>query len=256
MGKILEKRRNIHQNVQRQHQHIEKLNKKVHKLEPLANLGLAAAMIAHELNNVLTPVLNYAQLAQANPEDAQLAQKALDKIVNNALKASDIARSVLEIARGSDRKKMPHKLKFLIENTFTSLARDFSKDRIKVIIDIDPNLDIVVDAVAFQQVLMNMILNARQAMVNAPGTLTFTAQKRDDRVELKISDTGCGISAEDLPHIFDPFYSTKDNTETFGSGLGLAYCKRIIDEHQGEIQIESVEKWGTTFIISIPLSQD
>lgn len=256
MGKILEKRRNIHQNVHRQHQHIEKLNQKVHKLEPLANLGLAAAMIAHELNNVLTPVLNYAQLAQANPEDTQLSRKAFDKIVHNALKASDIARTVLEIARGSDRQKMHHKLRNLVESTFTCLARDFSKDRIKVIVDIDPDLDIVVDAVAFQQVLMNMILNARQAMMNAPGTLTISALKRSGCVEMQIADTGCGISAEDLPHIFDPFYSTKDSTDSSGSGLGLAYCKRIIDEHRGEIKVDSVEKWGTTFTITIPLSHN
>lgn len=254
MGKIIEKRAAVHRDLRATQNHIQKLHRHIQKLEPLANIGLASAMIAHELNNILTPVLNYGQLAQSNPSDGELTAKALEKIVNNSLKATNIARSVMHMAQGSSREKVSANIKYLVENTLTCLARDFSKDRIRLTIDIPEDLDIVVDAITFQQVFMNMILNARQAMKVRGGELVISARRSDGQVHIRFADTGCGIHEKDLPHIFDPFFSTKggDNDPNGGSGLGLTFSQRVVREHHGTIEVESASGKGTTFTIRIP----
>ena len=135
------------------------------------------------------------------------------------------------------------------------VGRDLSKEGIKLNLYIQEDLDVWANGICLQQVFMNLILNARQAMISQGrkgGILAIFAEQVDDSVEITVSDTGCGIEACDIRKIFDAFYTTKSRNSAApqsGSGLGLAFCKRIIDEHNGMISVESKLGVGTTFKI-------
>jgi len=136
------------------------------------------------------------------------------------------------------------------------LCRDFGKDGITVEIQIPRGLSIWAVPVQIQQVLMNLILNARDAMLPGGGTLTIRAADKIDTVHIEVSDTGCGIEPDDLANIFDSFFTTKNDekasSENCGSGLGLAFCKKVIEAHNGSISVESEPAMGSTFKISLP----
>ena len=256
MESILEKRQSLHQRLANQQQLSDQLRSQLGHMQALANIGMISAMIAHEMNNILTPLGNYAYLAMKHPEDAQLTRKALEKTTTNSRRAAKILDSMLAMANGRPGKMDWHPVKASIEEIFSCLARDFSKDRIKVVIDVDDELTVFAEDICLQQVLMNLILNARQAMMPKGGTLTISARKDDASVRIEITDTGCGIQRCDLAKIFQPFYTTRTEltqAERHGAGLGLAFCKRVIEAHNGAISVDSQPDRGTTFKISLPI---
>ena len=224
-------------------------------MQALANLGMVSAMIAHEMNNILTPLGSYAQLSINNPQDEELAQKALKKTATNSARAAQILESVLSMANGREQEKRIHQLKALIDEIFTCLARDFSKDNIQVKIGVPEQLKVWAEGICLQQVLMNLVLNAREAMLSKGGTLNISAKELSDSVEIIITDSGCGIEQENLKKIFEPFYTTKDlktESQRKGAGLGLAFCNKVIEANNGTISVESRIGAGTTFIICLP----
>jgi len=234
------------------------LKKQLEQLERLANLGTSTAMIAHEINNLLTPLSNYAQLALQNREDRQLAQKALKKTMNNCEKASDFMESILNLTSSVSEEKKSVNLSEVVSEAFKCLGRDFKKDGITVNTNIPEDLDVQVIRVQLLQVIINLVLNARDSMLSAGGVLTITAgQNGDENVNIQVSDTGEGIETDKLTKIFDPFFTTKDTDNgkvKAGNGLGLAYCKRIIEQHNGSISVSSIVGEGTTFYISLPVT--
>ncbi|MBA7607229.1 Sensor kinase CckA [subsurface metagenome] len=229
------------------------------KLQALANIGTATYMIAHEINNLLTPLASYAALALNNPDDKLLVEKALHKAVRNCNRASKIMESMLAMANGETQEKKNALLISLVEEIFTCLCRDFAKDGITVEIRIPEDLTVWAVPVQIQQVLMNLILNARDAMLPRGGVLTIKATERSDAVEIEVSDTGDGIEPADLKNIFGSFFTTKTGknspSEYSGSGLGLAFCKKIIDGHDGLISVESKVSQGSKFKITLPKPQ-
>ena len=164
--------------------------------------------------------------------------------------------SILAMASGKKQTREVCLLKSLVEDIFTCLCRDFSRDGIRIKIDIPGSLKIYAVPIQIQQVLMNLILNAREAMLEKGGTLTLEARQNGASVQLDICDTGHGIAPENLEKIFTSFYSTKDSagstTECCGTGLGLAFCKTVISAHDGSISVESQANQGTTFHILVP----
>ena len=166
--------------------------------------------------------------------------------------------SILAVANGQTQKKETANLTKLIEEVFTCLCRDFKKDRITVNIDIPKELTVHAIIVQFQQVLMNLVLNARDAMLPHGGVLTIRAGQTIDVVQIEIADTGSGIEPADLKRIFEPFFTNKADKKSpsqhSGSGLGLAFCKKIIDAHDGSISVKSEPDRGTTFKIKLPKS--
>ena len=201
---------------------------------------------------------SYAALALNNPEDGPLTVKALQKAARNCERASKIMESILAVANGQTQKKETANLTKLIEEVFTCLCRDFKKDRITVNIDIPKELTVHAVIVQFQQVLMNLVLNARDAMLPHGGVLTIRAGQTVDTVQIEITDTGSGIEPADLERIFEPFFTNKADKKSpsqhSGSGLGLAFCKKIIDAHDGSISVKSEPTRGTTFKIKLPKS--
>jgi len=256
LASVIQKRLSLHKRAENHHRETQALQSQLCRIQPLANIGSASCMIAHEINNILTPFGSYAELALKHFDDKALVQKALEKAVLNCQRATKVMESMLALANGDTQKKQTVALGGLIEDVFTCLCRDFSKDRIQLKIDIPEDLEVHVVAVQIQQVLMNLSLNAREAMLSHGGTLSLRGYSDGDNTIIEVADTGSGIAPEDMKTIFEAFYSTKDSSdsaeECFGTGLGLAFCRLVIDKHQGSITVKSKQGEGTTFKISLP----
>ena len=256
MTSIIEKRLSLHKDLANQQQQNEALKYQISQLRAFANIGTATCMIAHEINNLLTPLTSYATLALNNPDDKSLTEKALQKAVRNCERASKVMESMLTMANGETQEKKNAQLIVLVEEIFTCLCRDFSKDGITVKIRIPEDLTVCAVPVQIQQVLMNLILNARDAMLSHGGILTIEARDTTNAVQIKVSDTGSGIEPADLEKLFEPFFTTKadknSSSQRSGSGLGLVFCKKIIDAYGGHISVESKPAKGSTFKISLP----
>lgn len=256
MTSIIEKRRNLHLELEKQKAETEKLNKELDGAAPLAGVGASVAMIAHEINNLLTPLGNYAALARKHPDDHELALKVLNRTCENCSKASEVLDAILAVANGRGQQKKRVNLRSMVDEVFRCICRDFSKDNIKVQIDIPDDLTVNVVPVKLQQVFMNLILNARDAMLGSGGKLSIRAKTSEQQIVIEVRDDGCGIEKQYLGKMFEPFFTTKkrqeDNMVKSGSGLGLYLCRRVIDEHGGTISVNSEPARGSTFTITLP----
>lgn len=243
---------------------IDHLHKLLAESQRLATIGTIAAVIAHEFNNLLTPVVSYSQYAlqslRSGKPDATLIEKALVKSAAAGEKAGRICGSMLGLARGQGDYG-PVEVMALVEEVLSVLARDPAKDGIALRVQVTPGLKVVGDMVQLEQVLLNLLINARQAMLSAGrgGSLTVRAEPDEPQREavVCVSDTGPGIAAEHLPRIFEPFFTTKASAsrgQTRGTGLGLSICKQIVETHRGTIAVESALGKGTTFTVRLPLA--
>jgi two-component system, NtrC family, sensor kinase len=259
LASIIEKRKSLHKQIEVHQREKEQMQFQFGQLQALANIGISTSMIAHEINNLLTPISNYAELALKHPEDKPLTEKALQKAARNCARASKVMSSILAMTNKKEEKKSEVKLLALVEEIFSCLCRDFGKDGITVRIDIPPDLTIWAVDVQIQQAIMNLILNAREAMLPKGGVLTIRSEQKETGVEIEVSDTGSGIARENLSRIFEPFFTTKADSKnhsiTTGSGLGLAFCKKVIELHNGSVSVESQPSKGSTFRILLPASQ-
>lgn len=256
MTSIIEKRRSLHKHLASEQEQNNALKSQISQLQALVNIGTATCMIAHEINNLLAPLASYATLALSNPDDKALVEKALQKTARNCERASKIMESMLALANGEAQEKKNSRLIILVEEIFNCLCRDFAKDGITVEMRIPEDLTVRAVPVQIQQVLMNLILNARDAMLASGGILTIKARDSTDEVQIEVSDTGCGVEPADLKNIFESFFTTKSDEKSpsqhLGSGLGLAFCKKIVDAHGGSISVESEPARGSTFKITLP----
>jgi len=259
LASIIEKRSSLHKSLENQQQANDALKSQLAQLQHLANIGTVSYMIAHEINNLLTPLRSYAAVALENLDDRDFVEKALQKTDRSCERASKIMKSMLAVANGQTQEKKNARLLTLVEEIFTCLCRDFAKDGITVEICIPEDLTVWGVPVQIQQVLMNLILNAREAMLPRGGILNVKATQKSDAVEIEVTDTGEGIETADLNNIFNSFFTTKTNksssSEYSGAGLGLAFCKKIIAEHHGLISVESRPAKGSKFKITLPKPQ-
>jgi two-component system NtrC family sensor kinase len=217
-----------------------------------------AAMVAHEFNNILTPVISYAQMAQSNPK---LTGKALTRAADGGQRATRICKAILGLAgRDAAHRQEQLALKNLIERTVDAMAREPQRDCIELFVDVPSDLTILADAIEMQQVLLNLLLNARSALLQSPGLrrLTIRAERRKQGIVLSIADTGTGIAPENLQRIFEPFFSTRtanvdpSGESERGNGLGLAICRDIVTAMGGRIEVTSQLNQGTTFTLHLP----
>ncbi|PKL49201.1 MAG: hypothetical protein CVV39_03300 [Planctomycetes bacterium HGW-Planctomycetes-1] len=255
MPQLITKRRSLNKEITLQAQQNKELQARLAKLQTLANLGTISAIVAHEINNILMPLGNYAQVALNNPQDSQLVKKALEKTVYNSARASEILESMLAVVNGEAIEKKICRLQQLLEEVFSCIGRDFGKDSVKVKMEVPDELGFPAVPVQIQQVFMNLILNAREAMMPRGGTLTINARKEQDTIIIEISDTGCGIEPENMDRLFEPFFSTKTPDSPagrVGAGLGLLFCKEIVDSHDGTIDVQSEPGKGAKFTITLP----
>ena len=258
MTSIIKKRLSLHQDLARKQRENKELKHHLGRLQALANVGISTSMIAHEVNNVLTPLPNYAALARTNPDDRELAEKAFSIIERNSQRAIEIIQGILAIVNGEVMEKQRSNLSRLVSDIFDCLSRDFSKDGITVKTEIPDDMTVWGVPVEIQQVLMNLILNSRDSMLGSGGILTIRGEPDGDNVHIVVSDSGSGIEKENLDKIFEPFFTTKSKNSGIsnsGTGLGLAFCKKVVEEHGGSISVQSEAEQGTVFSIVLPSSQ-
>jgi PAS domain S-box-containing protein len=221
--------------------------------EKLSSIGLLAAGVAHEVNTPLAVIASQAQLAmrQMSPDDP--LSRTLDKIVKQAFRASEIVNNLLKFSRVSGSEYSELDLNKLVRETMSLVEPMLRASKIAVIAQLCPSLPMVyANPGKLQQVFMNLIINARDAMPRG-GELTIATDCEDSSVRVEVSDNGVGISPEHLSKIFDPFFTTKSTSR--GTGLGLAVTYGIIREHLGKIEVRSVLGRGTSFRVDLPVSR-
>ncbi|MGB7344354.1 MAG: ATP-binding protein [Pirellulaceae bacterium] len=243
-----------------QQAYIEHLKNELRKMQSLAALGELTSTATHEFNNVLMTVINYAKLGIRNRDDAS-RDKALNKILEASERAAKITSTILAQARNRSESMESTNLEGILRDAMILLEREMRKYRVAVEIEVDPSTpNAMASGNQIQRVLLNLLINARQAMPDGGTILVrLTPSSESDFVELIVRDSGSGIPRDKLPNIFDAFYSTKDGPDESGkggTGLGLAACKEIIDSHQGRIRVESSVGVGTAFIIRLPVATD
>lgn len=228
----------------------------------LATIGTVASIIAHEFNNILTPTVSYSSYAlqtiRKGQPDMALIEKALAKSAAGGEKAGKICSSMLGLARGQGTHGSVEVIK-LIEETLAVLAREPGKDGIALRVQVSPELKVLGDSIQLEQVLLNLLINARQAMMppaSRGGSLTVRADANSENREavIQVTDTGPGIKPEHIEKIWQPFFTTKTRPGTKGTGLGLAICKEIVEGHNGSIDVQSQPGKGTTFTIRLPMA--
>jgi signal transduction histidine kinase len=236
--------------------HIQELQEQLLQAQKLSTIGTLASSMTHEFNNILTTIINYAKLGLRHKDNAT-REKALDKILNAGQRASKITTGMLSYARrGSDRRE-PTDLIGLAREVLVLVEKDLKIHRVRLQTNFDSQPVVAeVNASQVQQVLLNLIVNARQAM-EAGGQITVSVRAAGDGLtgEIAVRDTGRGIPAETLRKIFDPYFTTKtaDAQGQGGTGLGLSLAREVIEAHHGRIRVESTVGQGTTFILKLPL---
>jgi len=230
---------------------VEALRKQLQHAQRLAAVGTMTAMVAHEFNNILTPIVNYARLARTNPK---LVEKAILRAADGGEKCTHICQAILGLAGGEAKEPQEINLRALISETLTAMAREPKRDAIELEIDAPGDMTITAHPVEIQQVLLNLLINARTAVLaqNGPRRISVSGQRKSDNVTIRVSDTGVGIPPEHMDKIFQPFFSTTSGDDDAGHGLGLAICKEIVSEMNGRISAQSKVGSGTTFTIRLP----
>ncbi len=232
--------------------------------EKLSAIGQLVAGVAHELNNPLTSVIGYAQLLEEEldtPGEArsgsELAQD-LRRIAQESERAAKIVRNLLSFARRQAAERAPHDVADLFSRVIALRSYELRLNGIELVTDFQTGLpQVVADGSQLQQALLNLVLNAEQAMRGRPAKRLHVGARFDETagaVELFVKDTGHGIDRANLSRIFDPFFTTRDVGE--GTGLGLSICYGIVRDHGGQITVESVVNTGTTFSLLLPARLD
>lgn len=221
--------------------------------EKLASIGRLAAGIAHEINNPLTGVLTFAHLLRQNENFSEQDHQDLDVIIQETTRVREIVRGLLDFARESPSTRNPLNLNETIEQTLKLVRSQKEFREVTIRQELDGNLPPVkADKNQLQQVLLNLCLNACEAMPDG-GELTISTSPREDgQVIVQVRDTGHGIAQENLEKIFDPFFTTKPVGK--GTGLGLSVSYGIVQSHGGDIEVDSEIGKGTTFTLSFPVN--
>lgn len=231
--------------------------------ERLASIGQLAAGIAHDFNNILSSIMVFAEVIRSiEPNLSPKSRDRLDMIEQQGRRASNLIKQLLAFSRSSTVDTQPVDLAPLLHEQQQVLMR-LIPENIQVVIDYLPGSYVVSgDATQIQQVLMNLALNARDAMLEGgrlciellrhAGEISLIDQQPQGQnwIVIKVSDTGIGIDPQDLPHIFEPFYTTKAPGK--GTGLGLAQVYGIVRQHRGTVQVESCPEKGTRFTVFLP----
>ncbi len=220
-----------------------------------ATLGELLGTTTHEFNNALTTILNYARLGIRH-RDQPTRDKALERILSAGTRAAKITASVLSMSRNRSNRFEPLDLHVLVEDVLVLLEREMMKYRVQVEREFAPVPRVSANSGQLQQVLLNLMVNARQAMPDGGRLiLRLSHDEPTGFVDLMVRDTGGGMPPDVLRRIFEPHYSTKsgpDETGKGGSGLGLTACREIVEAHRGRIRVESAPGKGTAVTVRLP----
>jgi two-component system sensor histidine kinase HydH len=229
---------------------IRHLKREVERSQRLASVGKLAAGIAHEIRNPLSSIKGFATYFKERYREVPEDQETAEIMIQEVERLNRVIGQLLEFARPMRIKKKPTSLGDLVQDSIKMIAGDAHRKGINVQVNRIPDMeDVSIDADRMKQVFLNIYLNAIEAAERG-GTLSVELHRDDavNTIEIVISDTGTGIKEEDLPHIFDPYFTTKSS----GTGLGLAIVHKIIESHGGTVRVQNRHDTGTTVTIILP----
>ncbi|MCZ7584233.1 MAG: response regulator [Deltaproteobacteria bacterium] len=234
---------------------INHLKNQLIQSEKMAGIGTLAGGIAHEFNNLIGGMLGYAQLAEATGRIEDF-RKCNDVVFQSSKRAKTIIGNLLAFARRVPNVVETVRLRDVVDEVVSLVARDLQKENIGLSLEIDPECALETDVGQFQQVILNLVINAKHAMMDKQGgLLTLRGGTVEGRVVLEVEDTGTGIPQEILPKIFEPFFTTKGSIgagRVAGSGLGLSISYGILRELSGDVAVKATSPEGSTFIVTLP----
>jgi two-component system NtrC family sensor kinase len=252
---ILDTEGDIAQTILRLHDVTEqrRLEASLVRAEKLAALGQLAAGVAHELNNPITAVLANTQLLEreSNPEAVDI--ESIHLIEQAGRRAQKVVRELLNFARQDPQEFRLVDVNRTIEQALSLVERQWRRAKVGLTSDLGRELPPVSgNADHLQSVWLNLLVNAHDALQGKPGEVTIRSTVVDSWVQVQVRDDGTGISPEDMNRIFEPFFTTKAPGK--GTGLGLATSYRIIEQHEGLIEVDSTRGEGTTFTVRLPIA--
>lgn len=214
--------------------------------EKMRALGELVAGIAHEIRNPLTAIKTFTELLPKKLDDSRFRAELLAHVPEEVARMNRIIEDLLDYSRDKPVQRKREKLSDLVHSVIGLFAKRAQSEGIRIVVEIAPDLEVFVDRDRIKQVLINLMLNAMEAMAHSQHKqLTFYTPQDGKKVCLAISDSGCGMEEHDFLHLFQPFYTTKSQ----GIGLGLYLSQKIMHEHGGEIEVKSAVGAGTTFLL-------
>ena len=238
---------------------LKNIYNQVYQIEKLASLGKLSATVAHELNNPLAGILTLSKLITKKIRAAQKESEYedileyLELISHESARCGQIVKDLLIFSHSEADELSRENLLKIIDSSVTVINHHLQIHGITLVRDYpEQPIEIYCDANKIQQALMSLLINSIEAMTNK-GKITINLTREKNNIVIRIIDEGTGIAEKDLPHIFEPFYSTKE--ASFGTGLGLAVVYGIITTHKGKIEIENTSNQGTTFKIVLPQNE-
>jgi two-component system sensor histidine kinase HydH len=242
---------NLGRSLRSERRQREQLHEELRRAEHLAALGRLLAGVAHEVRNPLAAIRSTVQLYQRLPPSRDPSM--LNPILQNVDRLNALVSRLLFFVRSGHDERRPIDLNAVVQETLALLRAQAESQRVAFQTEFAPDLPLLFgSAQALQQVVLNLATNALQAMPDG-GTLLCRTRCLPDppRVELWIADTGPGIAAEELPHLFEPFHTTRPE----GTGLGLALCREIVQQHGGRIELDHLADWGAVFRVTLPMEK-
>ena len=245
--------RTLEEKVKQRTEELVAMQARVAQSERLASLGMLAAGVAHEVNNPLGGILALTSLTVEDMPKDDPNRENLDEVIRQTERCRDIVKGLLEFSRQSEANTELIDLNKVLQDTLSLVGKQALFFNINVVQDLDPDLPpVMADQSQFQQVFMNILMNAVQAM-DERGDISIVTRRVANGAEVAISDTGHGIPSEQIDRIFDPFFTTKASGQ--GTGLGLSIAYGIVTTHRGTISVSSEVGKGSTFTIRMPAAQ-
>jgi signal transduction histidine kinase len=238
---------------------IQRLEQSLAEVQRLATVGELASRMAHEFNNILMMIMGRAGNALKS-DNLQSKDVALEKAIACSQRGADVVRGLLDYARGQQTEKKRMAADALMESAVGLIAWDLKKVGIELVRQYDAKTPVDIVPGALEQVFLNLLLNARNAMNGRGGRLTVSVaeDKSPGAVAFSVQDTGCGIPPEHLDRIFDPFFTTHPRTAKGGdggSGLGLSVARDLARRAGGDIAVRSTPGVGSTFTVRLPAAE-
>ncbi|MBU0672663.1 MAG: hypothetical protein KJ732_06525, partial [Candidatus Margulisbacteria bacterium] len=227
---------------------LRKNQERVVRSEKLAAVGSTTAGVAHELKNPLTYLSAVAQVLPKKWDDPKFRETVSQMLPSEVQRMQLIVEGLLDYSRTRELMLKPVDVQTIIEKALALLTYEVKKKKVYIKTDYGHKQKALGDPNRLMQVFMNLLANAVQAMGEKGGDLKIITTDTDHEVRVNISDTGSGIAPDKLKKIFDPFFTTKES----GTGLGLPISKKIVDEHNGSLYVDSKVGEGTTFTVCLP----
>gem|GEM_PF-2826976 len=224
----------------------------------MSAVGQLASGVAHEFNNLIAGIFGYAQLLKINPDPA-MVERGVDVILRSSERAQELTNSLLRFSRARTGRRETLPAERIVADTLLLIDRRLRAKGIEVAGGLGTLGLVTADPAELQQVFLNLLLNAEQALGDGGGTITLSGERIGSSVEITIADNGPGISGEHLSRVFEPFFTTKGplgGTPVPGTGLGLSTAFKILEDHGGSIRVRSQPGRGTAFTVSLPLVRE